>query len=179
MPRGGIRIGAGRPRRRRRIGDCLRLNAHRIQRLSMWVRHRRTWQTRRGEVTVDFSRDPRGMDAIRDGSEERIVLDYTHPPHGGERMWFLCPSCDRRCRDIYMPLDHYLWGCRICLNLSYATENESRFDRLLTKKLKLQSREARCSSRQIETRTKLRHQIMRVDMQCEQIMARMFPGGLY
>ena len=172
MSRGGIREGAGRPRRRRRIGDCLCLNAHTIQRVSMWVWYQQTWQTRRyGEVAVEISREPQVMLAVRDGCEDRISLEYTDPLHGGERMWFLCPSCGRRCRDVYLPLDHYLWGCRVCLDLSYATENETRFERLARKEQKLQVRLAKCRPRQSKVRKGLLDQIMRVEMKRERLLA--------
>ena len=175
MSRGGVRAGAGRPRRRRRIEDCLCLNAHRIQRLSMWVHYRPTWQTPTGEVAVEFCRQTHIMTVVRDGYPDQISLEHTHPLPGCERMWFLCPSCSRRCRDVYMPLDHYLWGCRVCLGLSYATENETKFDRLVTKQQKLEERLARCRPRQIKTKGRLRDAIFDVEMDRDMLLTSIFP----
>ncbi len=175
MPRGGIRNGAGRPRRRRRIEDCLCLNAHRIQRLSMWVHYLPAWETPTGEVAIDFCRQPQVMSTVRDDHCDQISLEYTHPRYGGERMWFLCPSCSRRCRDVYMPLDCYLWGCRVCLDLSYATENETKFDRLMTKQQKLEMRLARCRPRQTKKKRKLRAAIIDVEMDRDMLIMSIFP----
>ena len=64
---------------------------------------------------------------------ERIVIAWTAVNFGGQRPWFLCPSCDRRCAIIYRKGDGPLWGCRICMNGRYETEHLSKRDRLLRK----------------------------------------------
>jgi hypothetical protein len=52
---------------------------------------------------------------------ETIMLDFTACYFGGDRAWFLCPACGRRCA--------VLWGkgrflCRKCQTVAYASQNE-------------------------------------------------------
>src|SRR5687767_2851455 len=54
---------------------------------------------------------------------------YTTPGVGGQRAWFLCPNCSRRCRIVY---GGYPFACRLCLNLAYRTCQESRLDARVT-----------------------------------------------
>lgn len=54
--------------------------------------------------------------------KERVYLTYTACNYGGDRPWFVCPSCGRRCA--------VLWGkgrflCRLCQRVAYASQNES------------------------------------------------------
>ncbi len=53
----------------------------------------------------------------------RVALDFTPCNLGGQRAWFLCPSCGRRCGVLY-PLK-----CRVCLGLRYASELKGVQDR--------------------------------------------------
>ena len=64
----------------------------------------------------------------------KITVTYTAQPLGGQRAWFLCPECDRRCAILY-PL-----SCRKCLGLHYATEHLSPYDRMLTKAIRARAR---------------------------------------
>lgn len=53
---------------------------------------------------------------------ERVALTFTPCNYGGDRPWFLCPECSRRCA--------VLWGrgrflCRLCHRVAYASQNES------------------------------------------------------
>ncbi|WP_417495615.1 hypothetical protein [Maricaulis sp.] len=47
---------------------------------------------------------------------------------GGERVWWLCPNCQRRCLKLYG------WGgrhaCRACQHIGYATQQEKHRDRI-------------------------------------------------
>ena len=68
----------------------------------------------------------------RDG--ERTDYDYyvdldTTPCHfGGKRSWFLCPNttCGRRCRILYLAPGSPYFACRICLNLTYRSQQEGK-----------------------------------------------------
>ena len=46
----------------------------------------------------------------------------------GQREWFLCPKCKRRCAILYAAPNY---ACRLCHNLHYAAEHESIADRAL------------------------------------------------
>jgi ribosomal protein L37AE/L43A len=76
---------------------------------------------------------------------ERIVTTWTETNFGGRRQWFLCPTCDRRCRILYRIADGPLWGCRACLDGRYASEHKSRGDRKLQKAFNLRERLGQCS----------------------------------
>ena len=56
-----------------------------------------------------------------------VAITRTACHIGGTRAWFVCPSCGRRCAILY-PVQ-----CRQCLGLHYASEHESKLDRLLRK----------------------------------------------
>ena len=47
---------------------------------------------------------------------QAINLDYTPITYGGQRPWFLCPTCNRRCVILYHA---GAFACRICLGLVY------------------------------------------------------------
>ncbi|PLX27561.1 hypothetical protein C0581_03375 [Candidatus Parcubacteria bacterium] len=52
------------------------------------------------------------------GYNVKITSHTLH--HGGQRLWFVCPSCNQKVGIIYEhPIKNNLIGCRICLNLDY------------------------------------------------------------
>ena len=59
--------------------------------------------------------------------EERVPLLRTSQPLGGERLWFACPSCERRCTVLY---GARRFRCRLCTGASYASQYEKRGARL-------------------------------------------------
>lgn len=70
--------------------------------------------------------------------EQAIYFTYTPCHFGGERIWFRCPYCDRRCAVIYSAGKYY--ACRICGNLTYETCNETPRERRFTKADKLREK---------------------------------------
>ncbi len=64
----------------------------------------------------------------------RIALDWTPCNFGGERVWFLCPDCDRRCGVLYPDT------CRTCARLHYASEHEGTLDRRLRRAIRFRER---------------------------------------
>ncbi len=58
----------------------------------------------------------------------RVDLVYTDQHLGGRRRWFVCPDCGRRCLLLYQRVERL--ACRACHDLAYASECESREDRL-------------------------------------------------
>ena len=52
-----------------------------------------------------------------------IQLVSTRPNYGGQRWWFRCASCGRRCGVLYAP--GRVWRCRTCWNVTYTSSNES------------------------------------------------------
>lgn len=66
----------------------------------------------------------------------RIELTTTVAGFGGQRSWFLCPGCHRRCGVLYSHVRH-IWACRVCCRAHYASEVEGPLDRLYRKARKL------------------------------------------
>ena len=49
----------------------------------------------------------------------RIELTTSKTRFCGDRLWFACPLCGRRCESIYRHGGRKNAGCRICLNVKY------------------------------------------------------------
>src|SRR3954452_14648094 len=60
--------------------------------------------------------------------EERVPLVRTAQPFGGERLWFACPGCGRRCAVLY---DGRRFRCRLCVGAPYGSQREAPHERLL------------------------------------------------
>ncbi len=56
----------------------------------------------------------------------RLQWEATPCNYGGFRYWFLCPSCFSRRRILYMPYGAKYFSCRICYNLCYESQQESK-----------------------------------------------------
>ena len=70
--------------------------------------------------------------------EERVWFDRTPCNYGGERLWFLCPHCDRRVAVLYGAGVRFL--CRHCYGLPYGSQNEAYLDRMHRKARKIRKR---------------------------------------
>ncbi len=57
---------------------------------------------------------------------EPVRLSRTAQPFGGERAWFACPGCSRRCAVLYGGR-HFL--CRCCVALPYGSQHEPAHER--------------------------------------------------
>lgn len=70
------------------------------------------------------------------------VVDLEQVPchFGGERPYFLCPDCGRRCLHLYRPADDWHFACRTCLDLAYAVECEPKALAWKRRKRKLAAR---------------------------------------
>lgn len=71
---------------------------------------------------------------------ERLVTTWTCTAFGGQRQWWLCPSCDRRCAILYRRGAGPLWGCRVCMGGRYASEHKSVEDRMIHKAVKIREK---------------------------------------
>lgn len=60
--------------------------------------------------------------------QEVVPLLRTPQPLGGERVWFACPHCRRRCVVLY---GGRRFLCRRCAGAPYGSQNEGAHDRLL------------------------------------------------
>ncbi|MEP3946679.1 hypothetical protein [Ascidiaceihabitans sp.] len=72
---------------------------------------------------------------------EPVPLVYAQCHYGGQRPYFRCPgmkngrSCNRRVAKLYSGGKYFL--CRSCYNISYASQSEPRYDRMLRRANKL------------------------------------------
>lgn len=68
-----------------------------------------------------------------DGSLRSVCLDvaltYTACGLGGQRAWWLCPSCDQRVSVLFFSKNTF--ACRKCQKLAYPSQSETREDRAL------------------------------------------------
>ena len=69
--------------------------------------------------------------------DELIPFAYTQTNFGGERRWFECLSCHRKCSVLY---GGTYFRCRTCYNLKYETQYERPWDRAITKALKIREK---------------------------------------
>ena len=69
--------------------------------------------------------------------EERVPLVRTAQPFGGERAWFACPGCSRRCAVLY---GSQRFLCRVCVALPYGSQREPAHERLLRRVQGLRAR---------------------------------------
>ena len=62
--------------------------------------------------------------------EETILLSKTYPNFGGERNWFICPTCHKRRGILY---GGTYFRCRECYGACYQTQLEDAKNRAMTK----------------------------------------------
>jgi len=70
--------------------------------------------------------------------EESVNLTYTDCNYGGQRVWFVCPVCNRRTAKLYGQISHFV--CRCCCNIPYKSQSESSGDRSIRKARKIRRR---------------------------------------
>ena len=63
--------------------------------------------------------------------EQRVDFTWTDCNYGGQRVWFSCPDCGRRCAVIYSRGKYF--SCRVCCNLSYNSQCQTVMDRCFDK----------------------------------------------
>ena len=70
--------------------------------------------------------------------EEPVNLTYTNCNYGGERAWFVCPSCGSRVAKLYSHRPYFL--CRKCHGTPYQSQSENTSDRMMRKARKIRTR---------------------------------------
>jgi hypothetical protein len=130
VSRGGSRYGAGRPAYKMKTESCLRLDLRHLGRQGVLRGSFTSWAwTRDGEQTASIGIRPQGKYSLRleyacDGvpSEQAVRLEYTPCHMGGERVWFGCPVCHRRCAVLFMRAKRF--ACHKCQRLTYSSQCE-------------------------------------------------------
>ena len=106
-----------------------------------------TWSVggeRIGSITLVAQQDGvRLLYRTKDGNgapvevNELVPFTYTPTMFGGQRQWFRCPRCYRRCRKIY---GGRYFRCRRCNRLRYASQSEDATQRALSRAHKVAKR---------------------------------------
>jgi len=67
-----------------------------------------------------------------EGEAVRITIPIRRVPcrYGGERLYWACPNCYRRCEVVVMASHAHFWGCRVCLHLRYSSQGLDSSQRL-------------------------------------------------
>jgi hypothetical protein len=92
---------------------------------------------------IDIRKVPRQLRPLFHGllfEGARFETTRTETAFGGQRDWFLCPKCKRRCAIIYREGYAPRWGCRLCLKGRYRSEHMSPRDRRLHAAFKVRDR---------------------------------------
>ncbi len=65
-----------------------------------------------------------------------VKLTRTPEHFGGERVWFACPGCEKRCATIYI---HGKPACRTCKRLTYGCQVEKPYEQHLRQARKIEN----------------------------------------
>ena len=88
------------------------------------------------DITLSYRTSTRGA-ADWEDLHEMVPLLRTTQPLGGERVWFGCPHCRRRCAILY---GGRRFLCRHCVNVPYGSQGEDLHDRLLRRVQSIRTR---------------------------------------
>jgi hypothetical protein len=145
--------GSGRSGYRGVLEHYWSLDVNRFQREGML--HRSGWTTwawyeddeRVASIGIGFSPESLELQyTINPGEPEaqqkrhRVPVTWTPCHYGGERPWFVCPNqlCRRRVGKLYLCGGYFI--CRHCTRAAYASQNETRSDRLMRRARKIRRR---------------------------------------
>jgi hypothetical protein len=81
-----------------------------------------------GSREIAWRRTGTGAVEVTHNDTARAPVSYpiatvtTAAPNGAERLWWSCPSCERRVGLLYLPGDRDRLACRACCGLGYASQ---------------------------------------------------------
>lgn len=147
---GGYGSGRRPTRNNGTVTDMRRLDVRKMKREGCLESGRSGgWQWRRGgEVVASVCYESlpgalRLFYTVRESGREperldyRVGLEWTPCTYGGARVWFRCPSCDRRVAILY---GGRVFACRQCQRLAYDCQRERPDDRVTRQADKLRER---------------------------------------
>jgi hypothetical protein len=125
--------GSGRSQGKYAVEDCFDLSISELARRGFhtepdWRRFKHWpagWDEPPFILFYWFDEADNGMRLLLDEPHQYIKLNCTYPHLGGQRWWFNCPSCDRRCSKLYLPPRDRIFLCRICHDLTYRSCQQS------------------------------------------------------
>src|SRR6185295_5966900 len=124
--------GSGRSTTRYTVEDCVKLSISWMLQQG-WleasghqsIRWSNVFGADFGSLNVWVSKSESSLSFHFYGSWQDVSAESTPARFGGVRWWFLCPGCNRRCTALYRSPGRVGFFCRICLNLTYQSCNES------------------------------------------------------
>lgn len=130
---GGFRIGTPRTR----VESCFVLDVNRLARDHLfigqprlkrfgceWLRGTAAFNVQSCKMALVYSHRGRNI-------KQDIEVSSTACNYGGRRYWFVCPTCDRRAANLYLPWLHSrpdapcYFACRLCLGLAYTSHQDN------------------------------------------------------
>lgn len=91
-----------------------------------------TWATRSHKASIAVEAQPNAatLDYSTNGTHQRynVPIAWTACHLGGNRPWWLCPRCERRCAILY---GGAVFVCRKCAALHYPTQHSSNVDKAI------------------------------------------------
>lgn len=182
MPRGGYRIGAGRPGRQLKVEDCRRLDVRELQRAGVlstpWSG---SWEWRDAQSkklnaaigVITSHSSLRISYSINDVFvADHVPLARTACTLGGTRAWFKCPGCNRRVALLLLRGQRF--RCRTCQDVAYRVQSEDEIGRAWCAQIKLERRLLenwrRPKGMHRTTRAKITNAIIQLEMKREDIL---------
>jgi len=108
------------------------------------IRWKRQGRPGCASFTVETDASGRPLNLVFDRKDGGTSASYTvglvttQPNLGGERWWFTCPLCQRRCAKLHLSGRHF--ACRCCAGLTYRSVRQTTRDRLIGQARKVESR---------------------------------------
>ena len=120
---------------KRKCEEALRLDIRSIKRRDCLIPGKRfSWQwLTRGEVRSSIGIKVHDHHVVLNYShqkepvEQQILFEWTPCNYGGERAWWRCPHCGKRCAVLYGAGKYF--SCRACQGLVYTSTCETARDR--------------------------------------------------
>jgi len=143
MGKGGSRYGAGRPAQYRKTYNMNCIDVRRLQRdgcLKDGMAYDWAWKDDQGNVTSSISMRIHGGGVqfdYRMGEHrvsQHVSTTATACNYGGNRVWFICPHCNRRCAHVYISRK---LACRNCQRLKYPSQSDDETDASWRRQCKL------------------------------------------
>lgn len=138
-----------RKRWRLKCEQCIRLDVRELSRSSLLVPGTRTYlflrasegehfalirmQTRKKDIELSYARGLKNERCVCS-----VPMERQRCHHGGERTWFRCPCCGSRRAVLFGFACDGKFGCRGCMDVVYASQDERKMHRLWRRQAKLE-----------------------------------------
>ena len=149
MAKGGSRFGAGRPSYKVKAELALALDIRALKRegcLERRLPFSWVWHTNHGDkvgsINIQISGELLRISYSWQGCNIENILHISKTPcyFGGERWWFKCPECSRRCAKVFLNKRNGHYACSKCVGITYYSQCEDEMDRAWRKQNKIEKK---------------------------------------